>query len=549
MALRFAPLIRVSTETQKAKGESLQTQTAQIEQYVKSLKGKIPERCRKYSGQEHATPNQERAKLEALLADSAKNLFDAVIVCDASRWSRDNRKSKTGLEVLRKNAIRFFVGTMEYDLFNPEHCFILGMSAEVGELQAKQQSLKSITNRIERAKRGLPSSGNLPFARIYDRKTETWGVDQEKVEKIRQAAARYLGGEGLVAIAATLGMNQTNLWKVLNHRSGDKWEVRFRAEGLNIDETVVMAIPPLLDEATIAAIHEQARANRTYKHGEIKHRYLLSRMIFCAKCGFTLFGQTNVNTKRYYRHVKHTKGGCHLKKWVPADLMENSVLIHLLTTFGDVERLQKAVERATPDMAKIEKLADEQGTLSQELKKIDGQMEELVDAVADATLPKSRVKKRMEKLLAREGHLKDRLETIEAQLENIPDPSRVKRLSKLGMSVIKAATREMPQMVFRKPYEWRRSLVEGAFGGLDSKKERLGVYVEETGDAAQPWKFEIRGVLESTLLGLPLDDAYLEEVFKLDPDFHDIEAELNEIRSKVGSFTGSAPCTLRQAYM
>ena len=58
--LRFAPLIRVSTEKQEQKGESLRTQKTQIEQAVEYLNGKIPKRCWKYSGQEHATPNQER---------------------------------------------------------------------------------------------------------------------------------------------------------------------------------------------------------------------------------------------------------------------------------------------------------------------------------------------------------------------------------------------------------------------------------------------------------------------------------------------------------
>jgi len=62
-ALRFAPLIRVSTEDQEKKGESLRTQKGQIKQYVKSLKGIIPDNCWIYSGQEHATPDQERAKL------------------------------------------------------------------------------------------------------------------------------------------------------------------------------------------------------------------------------------------------------------------------------------------------------------------------------------------------------------------------------------------------------------------------------------------------------------------------------------------------------
>ncbi len=106
--LRFAPIIRVSTEKQKDKGESLNVQTKQIKQYVKSLNGVVPEHCWQYSGQEHATPDQERYKLDKLLEDSAKGLFDAVIVVDASRWSRDNLKSKAGLETLRTHDIKFF---------------------------------------------------------------------------------------------------------------------------------------------------------------------------------------------------------------------------------------------------------------------------------------------------------------------------------------------------------------------------------------------------------------------------------------------------------
>jgi site-specific DNA recombinase len=73
------------------------------------------------------------------LADASKGIFDAIIVADASRWSRDNRKSKEGLQIFRDNGIRFFVGTSEYDLFNPEHTFFLGMAAEFGEFQARQQ--------------------------------------------------------------------------------------------------------------------------------------------------------------------------------------------------------------------------------------------------------------------------------------------------------------------------------------------------------------------------------------------------------------------------
>ena len=118
--LRFAPIIRVSTEKQEKRGESLHTQVKQIKQYVENLGGTIPESCWKYTGQESATPDKERTLLNNLLADSGKDIFDAVIVCDASRWSRDNLKSKTGLNILRQNGIKFFVATAEYNLFDPD---------------------------------------------------------------------------------------------------------------------------------------------------------------------------------------------------------------------------------------------------------------------------------------------------------------------------------------------------------------------------------------------------------------------------------------------
>ncbi len=101
--LRFAPFIRVSTEKQEKKGESLSTQKKQIIHYVKQMDGVIPDSCWSYSGQEHSTEGFERKMLDKLLSDSSKNKFDCVIVCDPSRWSRDSHKSEEGLKILREN--------------------------------------------------------------------------------------------------------------------------------------------------------------------------------------------------------------------------------------------------------------------------------------------------------------------------------------------------------------------------------------------------------------------------------------------------------------
>jgi DNA invertase Pin-like site-specific DNA recombinase len=529
--LRFAPIIRVSTEKQEQQGESLTTQEKQIRQYVELLHGTIPDTCWQYKGQEHATPGQERKRLEKLLTDSGKGIFDAVICCDASRWSRDNLKSKEGLKILRDNGIRFFVSTMEYDLYNPEHSFYLGVSAEIGELQARQQARKSIINRIERAKQGMNASGALPYGRTFDVKTKTWGIDQEKKQIIEKCAERYLEGESFKDIAKTYNMDFSNLWSILNRHCGDTWECRFKYE--NIDETVIMKIPRLLDDKTIKAIHRQGLAKRCWNHGSIKNKYLLGRMIFCANCGYTMTGYTSISGRRYYRHARIREQKCYRPKFVYALELENSVLIHLITTIGDKDRIKQAIEQATPDLTKVEALTKEQTDLANELKRIEVQKEKIIDAVVEGKFTDAEVNNKMEKLRTREGSIHTRIDKIKEELNSIPDPDKIKHLSTLAIHIMSDVIRRRPQDVFKKSYVWKRKLVESAFAGTDINGKRLGVYVNKTEGG---WSFEIRGTLESTILSLPLSDEYLENAFGVDT-----EEELAIIRLKVSSLGRELP--------
>jgi site-specific DNA recombinase len=527
--LRFAPIIRVSTERQEKQGESLLTQENQIKDYVKSLNGTIPDYCWQYKGQEHATPGQERKRLEKLLADSSKRIFDAVIVCDASRWSRDNLKSKEGLKILRDNGIRFFVGTMEYDLYNPEHSFYLGISAEIGELQAHQQSDKSIRNRINKAKRGIPTCGAKPYGRTFDKKTEKWGIDDNKKKIIEQAAERYLQGESLKSIASSFNMDFTNLWDILSQRSGIDWPCHFKYG--NIDEMVIMTIPRLLEDDVISAIHQKGIAKKTYDHGEIKNKYLLSRMIFCSKCGKGYFGFTNRSGRQYYRHLQHSKIPCKPHKFVPAIELENSILIALVKTLGDVERVKNAIKQATPDLTKVDQLSDEKEQLINQLNKIAVRKEKIIDKIGEGLISDDDVKKNMTKLKDREASINNRLTTIESELTNIPTPERIKSLTTLGIAILKIATKHNPIYFLKKPFEYKHNLLQHAFGGTDSKGTRLGVYIEDTDKG---WNFQIHGALETTLLSLPLSREYLIETFAIDeksPEEEDIE--INKIRADI----------------
>ena len=200
------------------------------------------------------------------------------------------------------------------------------------------------------------------------KRAETWGIDNNKKEIIERASKRYLAGESLKDIARTYNMDYTNLWSILTKKSGTDWPCRFKYG--NVDEVVIMTIPRLLDDETISTIRKMSTAKKTYTHGQIKNKYLLSRMIFCSKCGYALFGSTDRAGNQYYRHARYIDKSCMVRKFVKAPEIENSVLIHLVSTLGDVERINNAIKQATPDMSKIEGLEKEKIDLTGELKRL-----------------------------------------------------------------------------------------------------------------------------------------------------------------------------------
>ena len=463
------------------------------------------------------------------LQDADKHLFDAIIVVDASRWSRDNRKSKEGLDVFRNNGIRFFVGTSEYDLFNPEHIFILGMSAEIGEFQARQQTLKSITNRIERAKQGIPSTGRLPYGRKYDRKTKQWSIDTEAQQKIQWAAEHYIAGESLRKIATTLGMNQTHLWKALTIRSGDEWPISFSVKKLNIDETIILKVPSLLPPETIAAIKQKAVGNKTYTHGQLKNLYLLGRVVLCAECGNAMFGQTNQHN-RYYRHPRGNKNSCNPGLWIPAEELEQAAIVQLFAMFGNPDILKTAVERATPNDERIEELKKKLISICKNIKTIITKKDRVIDAVAEGLLAKDNIKNKMDKLLIQEEALISEKVKIQSQLDALPHYKR--QLSELGKRFKQIAALNCshdPENLSKMTFDEKRQLVQMAFAGRDINGKRLGVYVKKSNEGQ--WSYEIRGIIHTTYINtepacsgeLPMTESEAQVILGVDTEYSDFK--------------------------
>jgi DNA invertase Pin-like site-specific DNA recombinase len=220
-ALRFAILARVSTETQEKEGESLAVQKKILTKCVEMLNGTI---VKEYIGSESATSGEkERPILDEMLADSRKHLFDALMVYDLSRLTRDPIKSKIILAELKKHNIRLYVQTQLYNLDSPETNLVVGLLSEINAFQAAIQVQKSVESKIELAKKGWHVFGHPPFGRKLEHndrsKAPVWIIDPEGLKKAQEIYDYYINqGIYVDKLAQLIGFSRHTIYHILKDK-------------------------------------------------------------------------------------------------------------------------------------------------------------------------------------------------------------------------------------------------------------------------------------------------------------------------------------------
>jgi site-specific DNA recombinase len=512
--LRFASSIRVSTEAQEEQGQSLQTQRDHNARDVALLGGTI---VATYGGQEHATEGWERRELERLLADASKRKFDAVIIANADRWDRGSELGRRAYEVFKQVGIRFFVSCTEYDLFNPEHRLFLDLAGVIGKYQAANSKRKSVLNRIARAREGRPTAGKLPYGRTYA-PDKGWGLDPAKVATAERAARLYLGGTSLIEVAKTIGMSLSNLHATLNKHAGDTWVQVFDAPDLNIHEEVILTVPRLLPEETVRAIRDRAENRRTYNSKRVPRPYLLARVIRCGHCGHGLYPHVGRGTP-YYKHFNPSRMKDRTcpdpRATIRADAVEESVLRHLFDLFGNPSAVQRAVEAAVPDLTKVEGARRRLADLEVAQKRIVAREDRVMDEIADGTITREMVKRKMDKIRAEGEGVRRELAEVQAVLASVPTREEVEQMSH---KVVRAFR---PHVDYKRLYETRtinadydgmsfadkRHLIELVLCGRTPDGRRMGVFV--TRDAGQrrrwrqSWTLRLLGKLVDEFIRAP----------------------------------------------
>lgn len=292
-----------------------------------------------------------RPEFQRMIKDSAKNLFDAVIVWKLDRFARNRYDSARYKATLKKNGVKV-ISAMETISDGPEGIILESMLEGYAEYYSAELSQKVIRGMTENALKAKYNGGSMTFGYTID-KDRHFQPDPETAPVVKDIFKRYSGGESAKGILNSLLMQGfknkgkrptysfiTNMLKNRRYLG----EYRFK------DTVVENAFEPLITKEIFDKCQHRLAANKrkSAHFKEVDNTYLLTGKIFCGHCGSSMSGVSGTSKTgdihRYY-HCRNAKikKSCK-KKCVSKSLLENLVFDCTMQMLNDTSLINQIVD-------------------------------------------------------------------------------------------------------------------------------------------------------------------------------------------------------------
>ena len=448
---------------------------------------------------------EARPDFKRLFEDMISHKFDILLVEALDRLTRTDDLAERGyiMQTLIDNKIKLWSyreGECDPSDFAGELTSTIKfiMAAEERKAIAK----RTIGGKISKMRRGIPcSGGHYPFARSYDKVTGKWSMDERKADLIRQAADEYLKGVSLRKIIADLKakgekISYHTILKIFRNGCGDTYTVTFKDKGVTQD----FKIPRILDDNTIQALKDRIDFNKTQNRTDIK-RFVLNGFVKCAKCGRSLHGQQqkirgpNGKVFLYYRHPiwkKGQKDPCLAFRSIAAKKIEKGVFDLIFETVGDTPGFRAAIRNSLPDENMIKDLKTKLANDQKALKKVNRDLDKLIDFALKGILNENVIKSRQDELLNSKGLLESNVKHYQDKLNTLPDLEQAEADAEKIRQKLKKKFKSKERLL-NMGYDEKREMLYDLFpAGFDGEGQPYGIFVKRYRDG---WQYTINALI------------------------------------------------------
>ena len=437
---------RVSSDRQR-EDKTIASQTSSLREYAQVQGYTVPSEWvfedEGYSGATLARPGLER--LRDLVAEGQ---VQAVLVYGPDRLSRKYAYQVLILEEFSRHGVEtvFLQGVSAQ---TPEERLLVQFQGMIAEYERAQIAERSRRGKRYRAKVGCVNVlSAAPYGYRYVKKNEVtdacYLVDEAQGVVVRDvfewytveglsigAIARRLNDRGVPTRFGKSRWERSKVWAMLRnpaYAGRAAFGKTERAERKRVtrplrqkggysarcsanrerpkDQWIEMAVPALVSEETFARAAEKLTENRRFSSRNTKEPTLLQGLLVCGQCGYSLYRTSTRTAKRQakyyrclgsdgYRHLKDPPCAC---RPIRVEDLDELVWQQVTELLEKPELIGAELERRRQESLKSDPLERRRGQLTQELTRVEQQIDKLLDAYQESLLPLGQLRQRMPQL-------------------------------------------------------------------------------------------------------------------------------------------------------
>ena len=365
-----------------------------------------------YIDRAYSAKTDDRPDFQRMIKDSAKKIFDVVLVWKLDRFARNRFDAVNYKYQLEKNGVHL-VSAMEPISQGPEGIMVESMLIGMAEYYSAELALKVARGERENALQCKYNGGIVPLGFTIGKEDRLYHIDPETAPIVQEIFTRYANGEPAEKIAASLNERglrtrtgkpfvKNSFFQIFRNR-------RYIGEYRYKDIVTPGGIPAIVDEDLFDRVQQRFEQNRI-AHGRPAKEdvsYLLTTKLFCGKCGTLMGGESGTshmgNTYYYYKcgnAKRHGKAHCDLKA-IRKEPLERFVVDTAIKVIFSDEIIEQLIDLI---MEAQQKENTRLPVLKDQLRDTEKRLANLLEAIEQGILTPT-TKQRLDELEARKEAL------------------------------------------------------------------------------------------------------------------------------------------------
>ena len=300
-----------------------------------------------------------RPNFQQMIKDSAKRLFDVIIVWKLDRFARNRFDSAYYKNILKKNGVRV-ISAKESISEGAEGIILESVLEGYAEYYSVELAEKVNRGMTDNALKAMSNGGITPLGYYLDDEQHLQ-IDERKAPFVREIFQRYADGEMIKTIIDDMNARGVGITVRMKKKAGKKaynkplgynnvrrmlsnrkyiGEYRFK------DIVIEGAIPAIIDKDLFEKVQKRIAVNtRAPAIHKAEDEYLLTTHLFCGKCKAMMIGDSGKGKKgtvyHYYKCVNTKKRHTCDKKAIGKEKIENAVIKAVMDKIMDDKLMEQ----------------------------------------------------------------------------------------------------------------------------------------------------------------------------------------------------------------